>query len=213
MKLIVGLGNPEDQENYANTRHNMGFKVLNKLSKKYEIEISRTKFKGLYGTGVIEGEKVILLKPQTFMNVSGESVIEFVNFYKIPLEDIILVYDDVDILPGHIRVRKSGSPGSHNGVKSVTHYLNNQNFPRVRVGIGKPEYHDDMINYVIGDVPEEEMKVLEQGVDLAEEALEVILKDNIETAMNKFNSQDIKVTEDEEQEIKNEHNEEQEESE
>ena len=202
MKLIVGLGNPEDQENYANTRHNMGFKVLNKLSKKYEIDISRTKFRGLYGTGVIEGEKVILLKPQTFMNVSGESVIEFVNFYKIPLEDIILVYDDVDILPGHIRVRKSGSPGSHNGMKSVTHYLNDQNFARVRVGIGKPEYHDDMINYVIGEVPEEEMKVLEEGVDLAEEAIEVILKESIDSAMNKYNAQDIKVVDEEEQEQK-----------
>ena len=203
MKLIVGLGNPEDQENYANTRHNMGFKVLNLLSKKYEIDISRTKFKGLYGSGIIEGEKVILLKPQTYMNVSGESVIEFVDFYKIPLEDIILVYDDVDILPGHIRVRKSGSPGSHNGMKSVTHYLNDQNFARVRVGIGKPEYHDDMINYVIGDVPEEEMKILEEGVSLAEEAIEVILKDGIETAMNKYNSQDIKVVDTEEENIEN----------
>ena len=138
------------------------------------------------------------------MNVSGECVIEFVDFYKIPLEDIIVVYDDVDILPGHIRVRKSGSPGSHNGMKSVTHYLNDQNFARVRVGIGKPEFHDDMINYVIGDVPEEEMKILEEGVDLAEEAIEVILKDNIEEAMNKYNAQDIKVVETEEQELKEE---------
>ena len=194
MKLIVGLGNPENMENYANTRHNMGFRVLNKLAKKYEIELSRTKYNGLYGIGVIEGEKVILLKPQTYMNNSGECVIEFVNFYKIPLEDIILVYDDIDIIPGCIRVRKSGSPGSHNGMKSVTHYLNNQNFARIRVGIGKPEYADDLINYVLSDISEEEMKLLEQGIDLAENAIEMIITDGIDKAMNAYNAIDPKNT-------------------
>ena len=112
MKLIIGLGNPE--KDYANTRHNMGFNVINKLAEKYNIEVKKDKFKALFGNGVIEGEKVVLIKPQTFMNLSGEAVQEFVNFYKVSLEDIIVIYDDVDIEPGKIRIRKNGSSGSHN---------------------------------------------------------------------------------------------------
>ena len=134
MYLIVGLGNPED--NYSKTRHNMGFNVVNKLSEKYNIEINKSKFKGLLGSGLIENEKVILLKPQTFMNLSGESVVEVMNFYKIPLDNLIVVYDDIDIVPGKIRIRKNGSAGTHNGMKSVVNSLNTEEFIRVRVGIG-----------------------------------------------------------------------------
>ena len=185
MYLIVGLGNPEEE--YGKTRHNMGFNVINKLSNKYRIEVNKKKFDGLCGDGMIEGEKVILLKPQTYMNLSGKSIIQVVNFYKIPLENIIVIYDDIDIEPGLIRIRKKGSSGSHNGMKSVIAELGSGEFMRVRVGIGKPKYDGDMINYVIGAVPEEEQKELENGVERAKEAVIEILRSGIDTSMNKFN--------------------------
>lgn len=185
MKLIVGLGNPE--KDYANTRHNMGFNVINKLSEKYDIDVTKSKFKALYGSGVIEGEKVILLKPQTFMNLSGEAVDEVVNFYKIELDDILVIYDDMDIEPGKIRIRKSGSPGTHNGMKSVTSYLKTNNFSRVRVGIGKPEENMNVIEYVIGGISKDEKEKLEEGINKATNAIIEILKTNIDIAMNKYN--------------------------
>lgn len=185
MKLIVGLGNPE--KDYSSTRHNMGFNVLNELAKEYDIDISRNKFEAEFGSGIIENEKVILIKPQTFMNASGRSVIEFVNFYKVSLEDLIVVYDDMDIDISNIRVRKAGSPGSHNGMKSIVNILADDRFPRVRVGIGKPVFEDDIINYVIGPIPEEELPGLKEGVSKAKDALIEILKNGIDSAMNKFN--------------------------
>lgn len=185
MKLIVGLGNPEEE--YSKTRHNMGFNVINKLQEKYGIEVNKKKFDGLLGDGIIEGEKVLLLKPQTYMNLSGKSIIQVVNFYKIPIEDIIVIYDDIDIEPGLIRIRKKGSSGSHNGMKSVVAELSSEDFPRVRVGIGKPKYNNDMINYVIGAIPNEELEKLEEGTTKASEAIVEILKNGIDIAMNKFN--------------------------
>ena len=185
MKLIVGLGNPE--KDYSSTRHNMGFNVLNLLAEEYSIDISRTKFEAEFGSGIIENEKVILVKPQTFMNLSGKSVIEFINFYKIPLDDLIVVYDDMDIDISNIRIRKAGSPGSHNGMKSIVNYLSDDRFPRVRVGIGKPIYDEDVINYVIGPIPEEEITGLKEGVKKAKDAIVEILKNGIDSAMNKFN--------------------------
>ena len=137
--------------------------------------------------GIIEDEKVILVKPQTFMNASGRSVIEFINFYKIQLDDLIVVYDDMDIDIGSIRVRKVGSPGTHNGMKSIVNILEDDRFPRVRVGIGRPVDEEDMINYVIGAIPEEEIPGLEKGVQKAKEAVVEILKNGIDSAMNKYN--------------------------
>lgn len=185
MYLIVGLGNPE--KDYSNTRHNMGFNTINKLAKQYEIEVIKSKFKGLYGTGMIEGEKVILLKPQTFMNLSGESIKEVIQFYKMEIEQLIVIYDDIDIEPGTIKIRKAGGPGTHNGMKSVVHELNTQNFKRVRVGIGMPEDKEDLIEYVIGAIPEEDKEKLEKGTDLAKEAVIEIIKKGIDVAMNQFN--------------------------
>lgn len=185
MYLIVGLGNPE--ANYDNTRHNMGFHVINQLAKEYDLEVTRKKFQSEYESAVIEGEKVILVKPQTFMNASGEAVIEFVNFYKIEPNHILVIYDDMDIEIGKIRIRKSGSPGTHNGIKSVTHFLNQENFPRIRVGIGKPQTQEDLIEYVIGAIPEEEKDLLEQGVEKAKNAVIELLKNGIESAMNQYN--------------------------
>lgn len=185
MYLIVGLGNPENE--YANTRHNMGFDTINELAKKSNIEVNKNKFKGLYGTGIIQGKKVILLKPQTYMNLSGESVKEVLDFYHINPEETIIIYDDIDTEKGNIRIRKKGGPGSHNGMKSVVENLQTTNFERIRVGIGQPEYKNDMINYVIGKIPEEEQKILQEGVKKATEAVEEILKNGIDIAMNKFN--------------------------
>lgn len=185
MYIIIGLGNPE--KDYSNTRHNMGFQVINKLAREYEIQVTKSKFKGLYGNGVIEGEKVILLKPQTFMNLSGESVKEILEFYKIDEGQIIVIYDDIDIEPGTIKMGKTGGPGTHNGVKSVVHELNTQNFKRVRVGIGMPEKKEDLIEYVIGPIPEEDKEPLEKGTELAKEAVIEIIRNGIDIAMNQFN--------------------------
>mgnify|MGYP001859325271 FL=1 len=131
MFLIVGLGNPESE--YANTRHNMGFDTVNKLAKEYKIELNKNKFKGIYGTGMIEGKKVIILKPQTYMNLSGESIIEIMNFYKINLKDIIIIYDDMDVEPGKIKIRKKGGAGSHNGMKSVIQHVKSRREFTVRL--------------------------------------------------------------------------------
>lgn len=170
MYLIVGLGNPEEE--YSNTRHNMGFDTVNKIAKDYDIEINKNKFKGIYGTGIIENEKVILLKPQTYMNLSGESIIEAIKFYKIDTNKIIVIYDDIDVKPGKIKIRKKGGPGSHNGMKSVINSLGSQEFSRIRVGIGTPEHKNDMINYVIGKVPKEELEQLDEGTSTAKKLLQ-----------------------------------------
>ncbi len=185
MYLIVGLGNPE--EDYSHTRHNMGFNTINKLAKQYNIEVNKKKFKGLYGTGSIEQEKVILLKPQTFMNLSGESIQEIMNFYKISPEELIVIYDDMDINPGNIKIRKMGGPGTHNGMKSVVQCLNTQKFVRIRVGIGTPEDKSDLISYVIGAIDKETEEMLEQGTNKAKDAIIEIIKNGVDIAMNKFN--------------------------
>lgn len=185
MYLIVGLGNPEEE--YSKTRHNMGFNTINKISDEFNIEINKNKFDGLYGEGIIKNEKVILLKPQTYMNLSGKSIIQVVNFYKIPLENIFVIYDDIDIDPGEIKIRKKGGPGSHNGMKSVVAELKTEDFTRIRVGIGKPKYKDDMINYVIGTVSKEEREILEEGTTKAKDAIISIIEIGIDKTMNNFN--------------------------
>ena len=185
MKLIVGLGNPGPE--YDRTRHNMGFKVIDKLSAKYSIEVNHSKFKGMYGTGLINGEKIILFKPYTYMNLSGEAVEQIAAFYKVNLEDLIVIYDDIDIAPGLIRIRKSGSAGSHNGMKSVTQMMGSTAFPRVRVGTGKPDNTDHLIEYVIGAIDEDEKPLLEEGIQKAADAVSMIIEENIDLAMNRFN--------------------------
>ena len=165
----------------------MGFNVINLLAEEYDIDLSRTKFEALYGSGIIEGEKVILVKPQTYMNASGRSVIEFVKYYKLQLDDMIVIYDDMDIEISKIRIRKSGSPGGHNGMKSIVNILSDDRFPRIRVGIGKPKFEEDYINYVIGAIPENEEQELKKGVEKAKEAIKELLKNGIDSAMNKYN--------------------------
>lgn len=185
MYLIIGLGNPEPE--YSKTRHNMGFDVINKLSEEYGIEIKKQKFDSLYGTGIIKDEKVVLVKPQTYMNLSGEAVIQFANFYKVKPDNILIIYDDIDIETGIIKIRKKGSPGSHNGMKSVVHELGTTDFPRIRVGTGSTERIANLINYVISRVSDEEYKKLQIGIDKAVDAVKEILEFGIDNAMNRMN--------------------------
>lgn len=185
MYIIVGLGNPEPE--YAKTRHNMGFDTINKLAKENNIELNKSKFNAIYGTGIIENEKVILIKPQTYMNNSGESVVQFVKFYKEDLSNLIVIYDDMDTDKGKIRIRAKGGPGSHNGMKSVVYELKSEDFSRIRVGIGKPENEFDRIDFVIGKIPNDEYEILKQGQESAAEAVEYWIKNGIDNTMNKFN--------------------------
>ena len=185
MYLIVGLGNPEPE--YSKTRHNMGFDVINKLAEKYNIDVKKEKFNGFYGNGIIENEKVILVKPQTYMKLSGEAVIQYANLYKIEPENIIIIYDDIDIETGITKIRKKGGPGTHNGMKSVVHELNTTEFPRIRVGTGSKEKITDLIGYVVSKVNEEEYEKLKVGINKAVEAVTEILKIGIDRAMSKLN--------------------------
>lgn len=136
MYLVVGLGNPEEE--YRKTRHNMGFDVVNEIASKYAVSLERKKFDANFGETMIEGQKVILIKPQTYMNLSGVAVKQFVDFYKIPMEQVIVIYDDMDIEKGTMKIRKKGGAGSHNGMKSVISQIGSENFPRIRIGIGAP---------------------------------------------------------------------------
>ena len=185
MYLIVGLGNPEEE--YGRTRHNMGFDTINKISERYNIKVNKSKFNSLYGTGTIEGEKVILVKPQTYMNLSGKAVRDFMNFYKISSEDIIVIYDDLDIEPGIIKIRKKGGAGTHNGMKSVVNEIQTEKFPRIRIGIGNPEYKNDLLNFILTRIPDEEYKVLQEAQEMVTNAIIEIVKNGIDSAMNKYN--------------------------
>ena len=185
MYLIVGLGNPEPE--YSNTRHNMGFDVVNKLAEDYNIDVNKNGFKSIYGQGKIENEKVLLCKPQTFMNLSGEALIEIIKFYKIKQEELIVIYDDIDIEPGEVRVKAKGSAGTHNGMKSVVKLLGTEDFIRVRVGTGKPEYSNDLINHVLKKLSKEEREKLDKGIKIGEKAVVEIIKNGVNKAMNEIN--------------------------
>ena len=185
MYLIIGLGNPEEE--YSKTRHNMGFNAINKIAEQYGIKVNKSKFQGLYESAIIENQKVMLVKPQTYMNLSGECIKQFVDFYKIQKEEILVIYDDMDIEPGKIKIRKKGGAGGHNGMKSIIKMLGTEEFARIRLGIGRPEHNGDDINYVIGSIPEEEIPKLEEGVEKAKKAVIEILKNGVDSAMNKLN--------------------------
>ena len=185
MYLITGLGNPEKK--YDNTRHNIGFNVINKISDKCDIKISHSKFSGLYGMGAIYNAKVILLKPQTYMNLSGNAIIQFKNFYKISNDNIIVIYDDVDLEVGSIRIKKQGSAGTHNGMRSVVENLGTEEFIRIRIGIGKPHENEDIADYVLRSVPKEEQEAINESASKAAIAVLEILTNDVDTAMNMFN--------------------------
>lgn len=183
MYLIVGLGNPGAE--YENTRHNVGFNVLDLISNKYNIDISRVKFKGIYGEGRIGDERVILLKPSTFMNLSGESVREVCNFYKIPNENIIVIYDDISLEVGRMRIRKSGSAGGHNGIKNIILNLSTDVFPRIKVGVGAPK--GNLVSHVLGKISKDEMNTIEKVFNASVEAVESLITEGVTEAMNKYN--------------------------
>lgn len=184
MYLVAGLGNPGRE--YEDTRHNVGFMVVDYISQKLGFSMSKIKFKGTVGEYAIDNEKVLFLKPSTYMNLSGESIRDASEFYKIPVENIIVVYDDVDITFGRIRIRPSGSDAGHNGMKSIIYQLNSNNFPRVRVGIGSPD--SNMISHVLGKFSEDEKKVLKQIIETAGSSVIEIIQNGVQSAMNKYNS-------------------------
>ena len=183
MFLIVGLGNPGKE--YEGTRHNIGFEAVDYIADKYNIELNRIKFKGIFGEGMINGKKVILLKPTTYMNLSGESIREVVNFYKISNEEIIVIYDDISLEVGRLRIREKGSHGGHNGIKSIIANLSSDVFPRVKIGVGGPK--GDLVSHVLGKFSNSEKEILRESIMATSEAVTTILSKDTKEAMNKFN--------------------------
>lgn len=187
MFVIVGLGNPGKK--YENTRHNAGFLAIDALAAKYGISISEKKHKALCGTGYIEGNKVLLVKPETFMNLSGESVRSVMDFYKIdPEEDMLVIYDDISLAPGNIRIRKKGSAGGHNGIKSLIAHTGTQNFMRIKVGVGEKPSGWDLADYVLGHFSEEDNTKLKEVMPDIIQAAVLMLQGDVDKAMNDFNA-------------------------
>jgi len=189
MYIIVGLGNPGKK--YENTRHNMGFQTIDRMAEEYGISVDKIKFKALVGEGRIAGQRVVLVKPQTYMNLSGQSVQEIMHFYKEDIENLIVIYDDLDIPAGKIRVRKKGSAGTHNGMRNIVQMLADDGFPRIRVGIGG-EKKGDLIDFVIGGVSRSEMELLKEATVQASKAAAAIVEKGIEKAMNEYNIKEKK---------------------
>lgn len=187
MILIVGLGNPGKQ--YEQTRHNIGFDVIDYMANKYNIDVNREKFKGICGEGFIENKKVILLKPLTYMNLSGESIRELANFYKLEDDEIIVVYDDISLDIGRLRIREKGSAGGHNGIKSIIQNLCGDKFPRVKVGVGQPK--DNLVNHVLGKFSKEDREHIEKVIPVVSDAIVEIVKNDAKESMNKFNGVNI----------------------
>ncbi|MGV3488443.1 MAG: aminoacyl-tRNA hydrolase [Tuberibacillus sp.] len=185
MKLIVGLGNPGSE--YRQTRHNIGFEVIEQLSKITDIPLDQSKYNGLFGKGKVQGEDVILLKPLTYMNASGESVGPFMRFYKLDLSDLIVVYDDLDLAVGRMRLRLKGSAGGHNGMKSIIQHVGSQNFKRVRVGIGRPEGRQPVIDFVLKPFSKEERPIVEETIERAALACKAAVVEPFANVMNRFN--------------------------
>ncbi len=187
MFLIVGLGNPGKE--YEHTRHNAGFDVIDALAEKYNISVTEKKHKALCGKGVIEGVKVILAKPQTFMNLSGESVSELIQYYKLdPEEEMIVIFDDISLAPGNIRIRKKGSAGGHNGIKNIIAQTGTQNFMRIKVGVGEKPKGWDLADHVLGHFGKEDRAKLEDAIVDAMGAAVLMLQDETDQAMNEYNS-------------------------
>ena len=190
MKIIAGLGNPGKE--YENTKHNVGFLTIDILAEKYDIKVNKIKFKGLIGEGMIGTEKVILVKPQTYMNLSGRCIREIVAFYKLDMEDLVVIYDDIDLPMGNLRIRKKGSAGTHNGMRSIIYDLQDDGFPRVRVGIGG-ERKGDLANYVISGFSGDDRKLIEEAIVKAADAVTCLVEDGIDRAMVDYNTKKPKV--------------------
>ena len=186
MYIIAGLGNPTEQ--YAGTRHNVGFDVIDALADKYNISVEGRKNRAFIGKGVIEGQKVILVKPQTFMNLSGESIRGLVDYYKIdPETELLVIYDDISLDVGQLRIRKKGSAGGHNGIKNIISHLGTDVFPRIKVGVGEKPKGYDLADYVLGHFSKEDRSIMEEGYENAVEAIKLFLAGEIDAAMNEYN--------------------------
>jgi len=186
MYIIAGLGNPGNK--YDCTRHNIGFETLDYISSAYQIPINRLGFKSLYGQGTIEGEKVILIKPQTFMNLSGQAIKAAKDFYKVENDHIIIIHDDVSLDLGKLRVRPKGSDGGHNGIKNIIYMLYSDEFPRIKIGVGKPPHPNmDLADFVLGRLTNDEIKVLSESVEKAKNAVSIIIDKGVPAAMNECN--------------------------
>ncbi len=184
--IVVGLGNPGDK--YANTRHNAGFMALDAYSKKHGFRLDRLKHKALCGEAVVSGKRVLFMKPQTYMNNSGDAVRDAASFYKIPAENIVVIFDDISLDPGKIRIRKKGSAGGHNGIKSIIEKLNSELFPRIKLGVGsKPHPDYDLADWVLSNFPKDQEQSFSDTLDSVGDALDLILGGCIDTAMSKFN--------------------------
>ena len=187
MFLVVGLGNPGSK--YEHTRHNVGFDVVDILSQKFDIPVRKSRCKAITGEGMIGGQKVALALPQTFMNLSGESVVELLNYYKMdPETEMIVIYDDISLAPGNIRIRKKGSAGGHNGIKNIIALIGTQNFLRIKVGVGEKPKNWDLADYVLGRFSEEDRKYVEEAMKDAINACALMVWDDVDKAMNDYNS-------------------------
>ena len=185
MYIIAGLGNPGTQ--YMGTRHNAGFSVIDALADQYNISVDTQKHKGMIGKGMIEGEKVILVKPMTYMNLSGECIREVMDYYKADIDDLIVIFDDITLEPGKLRLRAKGSAGGHNGIKSIIAHLGTQEFPRVKVGVGEKPSRMDLADYVLGHFSKEEQATMDDAVKEAADAVCEIVNVGIAQAMNDHN--------------------------
>jgi len=188
--LLVGLGNPGRE--YHSNRHNIGFVIIDKLSEEFNISISRYQSKALVGSGIIDNHKLILVKPQTFMNLSGDSVVSLIRFYKIQLEKFLVMYDDLDLPFGTIRLRASGGTGGHNGMTSIQNKLGTQDFPRLRFGIGRPPGRMDAASYVLQDFSKDEKSFLSPMVGTGVDAVKLFIQSGLEAAMNQYNNTGFK---------------------
>ena len=186
MYIIAGLGNPTKE--YEGTRHNVGFDVIDRLSERYNIDVTMEKHRALIGKGMIAGQKVILVKPQTYMNLSGESIRSVIDYYKVdPEKELIVIYDDISLGVGQLRIRAKGSAGGHNGIKNIIQELGTQKFVRIKVGVGAKPQGWDLADYVLGRFGSEDRKLVDEAQDRACKAVELILSDGPDAAMNEFN--------------------------
>ena len=186
MYVVIGLGNPGRE--YESTRHNVGFDTIELLARRNNININKIKFKSVLGEGQIGKEKVILMKPQTYMNNSGMAVYDILNFYKTPIENMIVIVDDIDIEFGTVRIKAKGSAGTHNGMRSIIYQIQKDNFPRVKIGIGKAREGQDLANFVLSRFSKEERKFVDSAIERAALAVETIIQYDINKAMNEFNT-------------------------
>lgn len=185
--IVVGLGNPDTK--YLNTRHNAGFMAIDMISKEYNVQVNRIKFKSLCGNAIIGDKNCLLMKPTTYMNNSGQAVQEAINFYKVPIENVIVIYDDISLEPSKLRIRRKGSDGGHNGIKSIIYLTGADTFPRIKLGVGKKPHPDyNLADWVLSNFNPNELELMKTSCSNAVKCVELIVQNKIDEAMNKYNS-------------------------